>query len=509
MSLHMRAFFIVILLLLPCQVIAAWTTSPDFSSLDTYVPDAMQKWRVPGLALGIVHKDRTMYLKGFGVRDMDAPATAPENLVDAHTVFAAGSTTKAFTALAVAMLAHEGRLDLNAPVQDVLPEFGVAEPWVATHITPIDMLSHRIGVLEHDMLWLWNEGVPDKDGILERLRHFPVEDSFRSSFNYNNYFYLAAGKLIEHSSGQTWSEYVRDHFLTPLDMQDASLSVAALAEVENLAKPHYLEYDGALRHIPFRHMENIAPAGALNVSAADMVKWIRFQLGCVDAPQVAPQEVVLQTRLPQVGMPVPEAPLRRSFPGAHFLSYGMGWFLHDYHGVQLVEHGGNIDGFTALVALAPELELGMVVLCNLDATNIREALMYHVLDMVLGIEQQDWDAHFLKNWREQRDILQEEIRKRTADRVPDTKPSLALDAYTGRYENDIFGELIVRRANDGLEFEVLGKSAPLTHWHYDVFQRPFYTLDSPGIELMAFSMDSDGKIVGLRDDVMGEFLLID
>ncbi len=496
----------VVSLVLWCLLVSAppsYGGGLDLSSLHGHVAHTMELFKVPGLALGIVHKGEVVFLQGFGVRSVETGAP-----VDADTVFPVGSTTKAFTATLLCLLQEEGRLDLNAPVRDTLPEFMLSDPWVSAHVDTIDLLSHRSGILEHDMLWLWNEEHPDQDTIVQRLRFFPQEERFRDSFNYNNFMYVTAGKVMERITGKTWAANVRERITAPLGMDSVIFRVRELDMDANLAMPHQIQEDGGVARIPFRSMDNVAPAGCINASVRDMLAWAALHLG--HAPESLPDKELLlaaarATHLPRIAMPAPEERLAESYPGAHTLSYGLGWFLHDYHGVQLVEHGGNIDGMTAMVALVPDLDLGLVILCNLDTSFVREALMYHVADLFLERTPGDWNRHFLDKAARYKERNKAEMDRQLTARKPGTSPSLPLDCYVGTYENPMFGTLDVRHKGKGLEFEILGRAAPLEHWHYDTFQRPCYDMVEPALELITFRLGQEGTVQGLDDTVMGAF----
>jgi CubicO group peptidase (beta-lactamase class C family) len=201
-----------------------------------------------------------------------------------------------------------------------------------------------------------------------------------------------------------------------------------------------------------------------------------------------------------------EGPMKRLYPEAHFLSYGMGWFLSDYRGRKLVEHGGSIDGMRALVAMLPEEKLGVVILTNLSGTILSVPLSYRIFDAYLGAQpQRDWSAEMLKTMN---GLLEQEkaaAAKREAERVKDTKPSLALEKYAGDYQNEMYGDTKLVMENGKL---VLKRgpyfTGDLEHWHYDTF-RVTWRDRQQGKSFISFRLNSQGKVEVMNMEGLAEF----
>jgi CubicO group peptidase (beta-lactamase class C family) len=478
----------------PFRAVAA----ASLEALPDFIHTSMQRWHVPGLALVVVQDGETLLARGFGVRDVQKGGR-----VDVDTSFAIGSASKAFTATALSLLHQEGLLDLEAPVMDTLPGFAVQDPWVARNITLVDMLSHRTGIKGRDIVWVWQENALSREEIVGLLRQCPQDLPFRAAWDYNNLMYLAAGQALAAAAGKSWDACIEERIFTPLEMKASNTSVTKLSG-DNVAMPHMLESNRAVR-IPYRNLDNVAPAGSINSSIRDMEKWLRFQLSG-DMPHqggVTDSEVLERMRLPRFALPMHHP--NPNFPGANYLAYGMGWFLHDHNGESLVEHGGNIDGMTALVAMIPERKAGLVLLCNMNTSRIREVVMYHVFDLLQGRSPADWNKHFMDIQRKSEQSREDATARRQAQRVQGTSPTLHLDAYAGTYVNPVYGE--IRIANDGghLVFHYLGRGESMNHWHYDTFQRPYYSMEEPDIELVTFQLDASGAPTILVDDIMGAF----
>jgi len=174
-------------------------------------------------------------------------------------------------------------------------------------------------------------------------------------------------------------------------MNESSTSIRALQGNRNVASPHYSVSD-TLHVVAYHNIDNIGPAGSINSNVSDMIKWVRFQLdgGKVNGrPLVAPAALA-ETHTPQMVVPI-NAQTRTFNPFTHLQAYGMGWFLQDYRGRELDQHGGNIDGMSAMVALMPEEKIGVVILTNANGSPVPTLVLYRALDALLGAPPRDWN----------------------------------------------------------------------------------------------------------------------
>src|SRR6267142_4094167 len=225
-----------LLLLLACLGLAsarAQQRPPLLAGLDAYVAKAMSDWRVPGLAIVIVKDDSVIFIKGYGVRELGKP-----DPVTVHTRFGNMSTTKAFTAMLVAMLADSGRVSLDDPIQKYLPDVQFADPYVTREIALRDLLTHRVGFADPD--YLWGTSGLDFPTIAHRLRFVPVQTSFRSRFQYNNVTYALAGEAAARAAGTTWQSLLHAKILGPLGMTETFAVSRELkaARIADVSSPH-------------------------------------------------------------------------------------------------------------------------------------------------------------------------------------------------------------------------------------------------------------------------------
>ncbi len=457
----------------------------QLAGFDEYAAKAMKDWEVPGMAIAVVKDDKVVYAKGYGVKKLGDPAP-----VDERTIFAIGSSSKAFTAATLAILVDEGKVKWDDPVSLYLPDFQLFDPYVSRELRIRDLLTHRSGLERGDMLWYGTTN--NRDEILRRTRHLRPTWSLRSQFGYQNLMYLAAGQLVAKVSGMSWDEFAKKKIFEPLGMSSTSTSIKTFKPGDNVSTPHAKMGD-KVEPIAWRDIDNIAPAGSINSNIVDMAQWLRLQLGkgTIDGKKVFSPAVGNEMHSPQTIIRL-EGAYPILYPKAHFFSYGMGWFLSDFKGRKLVEHGGAIDGMRAEVAMVPEENLGIVILTNMNGSVISMPLVYRLIDAFINEPQTDYSGNLLTAYKPLLAQAAAAEKKAESERVMGTKPSLDLDKYVGTYKNDLYGDASVVMENGQLKVSFGPFVSLLEHWHYDTFRATFVT---SGISktLLSFGLDAQGK----------------
>ena len=488
---------------LSTTLLLLWLAAPiahaqQLGGLDAYVTKAMHDWDVPGVAIAVIKDDKIVLAKGYGVRELGKPEP-----VDERTLFAIGSSSKAFTSAAIAMLIDEKKLKWDDPATQHLPGFQLFDPYATRELTVRDLLSHRVGLERGDSIWYATEF--GRDEVLRRIRYLPPASSMRSRFGYQNIMYLAAGQIVKSVSGKEWDEFVRQRIFVPLGMNDTGTSVKALSPSRNVAAPHS-KIDGKTVAIPYRNVDNIGPAGSINSNVLDMAQWVRLQLGDgkYDGKQLISAAAVKEMAMPQTIIRL-EGQMAMLYPAAHFLNYGLGWFLSDYRGKKLVEHGGSIDGMRGCVAMIPEEKLGVVVLANQNGSVLCMPLFNRILDSYLGAPARDWSAEMLATMNKLEAQGRAAAAKAEAERVTGTKPSLALEKYAGEYGNDMYGDATVSFENGTLTMR-RGPNfiGTLEHWHYDVF-RVTWNDRTMGRQFVSFTLDPKGQVADMKIVNLADF----
>ncbi len=330
---------------------------------------------VPGMALAVVKDDRVVFAKGFGKAHL-----ADDRAADVDTVFAIGSSTKAFTATVVGQLVDAGKMSWDDPLVKYVPEFvlDVKSDDSAATATVRDALCHRTGFTRMGVLWASGE-VPRNDFLAQAAKAEPLA-KFREEFLYNNVTYTAAGEASARAEGVLWAELVTRNLLEPLGMRN-SVVLAKEAQTLGMAQGYkWDEDDKAFEAVPMRPLDEIAPAGAINSTALDMTAWLRFQLGngTFRGERLIEAKTLEETRTPQIEI-------------SGNTKYGLGWFVDDYEGQTMLHHGGNIDGYSAMVSFLPKEKLGVVMLSNVSFSGMQEAVKGIVYDTLLEEEAANGD----------------------------------------------------------------------------------------------------------------------
>jgi len=465
------------------------------ADLDAFVARSMKTFGVPGLAIAIVKDGKVVMSKGYGVRKMGESAPVDEN-----TLFGIGSNTKAFTTAALASLVDEGKISWDDRVYERLPGFAMYDPYVSHEMTIRDLLTHRsgMGLGEGDLLF-WPHSTYKREEIIYKLRFMKPATSFRSKYAYDNLLYIAAGQIIPAVTGKSWEEYVTEKILKPLGMKTTTLSNAHFPAHADVAWPHS-KIGGPLRPIDFVELDNAAPAGSINSSVAEMSRWLMLQLNRGkfldrDARLFSEQrsremwsaETILPTR-------EREGALAKLAP--KFAAYGLGWGLRDYQGRKLVGHTGGVAGFVSRVMLVPEEKLGVVILTNAEEDAAFDAILFHVLDSYFGSGDTDWIGVLHDAEESSQTEAEEEVKKRAAGRVSNSKPSLALEKYAGKYEDAWYGPANLQMENGKLVFSLQHTPTAvgeLEHWQYDTFKTHWRdrTVEDA---FVTFSLNANGGI---------------
>jgi CubicO group peptidase (beta-lactamase class C family) len=495
----MRASSLLLSLLL--FVPAAPAAEPiDAKAVDAVVRDALESWKVPGAALAIVRGDEVVYLKGYGVCQV-----GKDKPVSPDTLFAIASCTKAFTAAAIGVLADEGKMAWDDPVRKHLPWFRLSDPLADRDVTLRDLLCHRTGLSRHDLLSFGTE--LSREEIVRRMGLVRPAHPFRSTFQYNNNMYTAAGLAVGAAAKSPWAEFVTTHLFGPLGMKGATCSSHAAGQVADRASPHRRKKDGTVEALPWHDgLDNAGPAGAIHASARDMAKWVRFQLGdgIFEGRRILKAATLTETHTPQMVIRL-QGMTKIAYPETTQIAYGLGWFIHDHRGRLMYSHTGGLEGFRARIVLVPKDKLGLVFLMNSGVGSSYSSMHYVVtnalLDLLLGTEKKDWNAYYQAGAKKLEDQGEAASRERDRKRHPDTKPSRELSAYAGTYADPAYGEAKVS-LRDGALFLEWGRSKiKLEHFHFDTFVAREGTPDGRDAlddQTATFVLRPDGEVGTLR-----------
>lgn len=459
---------------------------------DAYIRTTMAQWKVPGLAIALVKDDKVVFIKGYGVRELGR-----NEPVDENTVFPIGSTSKAFTSTAVALMVQDKKVSWDDRVIDHLRWFQMYDPWVTREITLRDLLANRSG-LSGVSEQLWYATDHSRDEIVRRLRYVQPESSFRSQYAYRNCMFLTAGQTIPAITGKTWDEFLKERIFRPLGMNRSFTSARDLYKLDNVARPH-LEINGQIGPVPFRNIDNIGPAGSMSSSARDLSNWLRFHIanGMLDGKRIADAAVIEETHKPHT-VAFTSADPKGTFPWGKRAYYCLSWVLVDTDSGPLVYHNGEIDGIYAAIGFNPEKKLGAVVLTNFEKHKLSDILLFRAIDILQDKTPYEWNTVILENHRKQEADAANDQKKMESARVQNTKPSLAAESYAGDYESEIYGRVRVYQDGKGIVLH-MGSNLiyDLSHWHYDTFRavnRDRVTEARRGMSIVNFNLNFQGAV---------------
>ncbi len=424
-----------------------------------FVNGMLAVWKTPGVAVAVVKDSEVVFAEGFGFRNQGEKLP-----VTAETLFAIGSCTKAFTAMAMGILIDEGKLDWDKPVRNYLPTFKMHDMFTSERMTPRDLVCHRSGLPRHDMMWY--NSPRTRVEIFDRLQYLEPSKDFRTVWQYQNIMFMTAGYLVGRVSDSDWETFVQQRILNPLNMKNTNFSVRTSQETSNYAKPYHKKQDD-INEIPFRNIDSIGPAGSINSNVIDMAQWLMLNL---DKGKYAEKPIISEGNLSQIHSP--QMVIQETLKYKEFLygSYGMGWGIGSYRGHLLIDHGGGIDGFSALTSFMPQENIGVVVLSNLDGVPLPSVLTYQIYDRLLGLDLIPWSERFKKDYDEAQEAVEKGKAKAIAARKLDTKLSHPLVDYAGYFEHPGYGVVSIKKDGEELKIIINEMTFPLTHYHYDIFE---------------------------------------
>ena len=455
--------------------------------LGGYTKEMMKDLNVPGAAVAIIKDGEIILSEGFGYRDIENKKT-----VTPSTLFAIGSSTKAFGTLSLSLLAQQQKFNWDKSVQTYIPAFSLHDPLASSQTTARDLASHRSGVSRHEMLW-YSSSLTRKD-IVGKIQHLELDAPFRTAFLYNNLMYATLSYMVEEITNQTWEQYVAEHILQPLHMEDTNFSVTTSQENDDHALP-YIEKNEDIVEVPFRNIDTVGAAGCINSNIEDMAKWVLFHLkqGKVGEHKLITLDTLQQMYQPHI--PIPDEPLL-STSGTTLNCYGLGWFISVYRGYKVIHHGGNIDGFSALVSFIPEENTGLVILTNTGTTLLPSYLANQIYDELLGLDAIDWHKRSIEDTAKFKEMMKE--LDKPLPQVKETPPTHALEEYTGIFEHPAYGKIEVYKQNDMLYLKWESVDVEMKHHHYNMFTTKWNLSHTEMNMLIAYEMDAEGKLSHLK-----------
>ncbi|MDR6843787.1 serine hydrolase [Flavobacterium granuli] len=467
--------------------------------VDNLVNRTLTTFNVPGIAVAIVKDGKVVLAKGYGVKSI-----LTNEKVDANTLYAIASNTKAFTSAALAILVDEGKVKWDDKVITYLPNFKMYNDYVTNEFTIRDLLTHRSGLgLGAGDLMVWPGGTDfTTQDIIENLKYLKPVSAFRTKYDYDNLLYIVAGEVVHKVSGMSWCDFVETRIMKPLEMKNTAASFVRLKDTSNIIVPH-IPVNGKLIVTTRGKSQVLDAAGGIYSSVNDMSKWLLMQLNNgkygTENKQLFSEKEHNEMWTPQTIMPATTRPPYN----VHFSSYGLGWYLTDVKGYKQVRHSGALEGIVTLVTLLPELNLGIIVLTNQQSGDAFYAISNTIKDSYLGVKSDDYVTIYRK-WEKE----DEEAGDKTTDEVwalvaKNKKENTKIDFnnYVGTYKDVWFGEIVISEKKGKLFF-ASKRSPGLTgelFLHKDKnlvvkWNNAYFHADAH----LFFEFDSNGKAIAIK-----------
>jgi len=412
---------------------------PEF---ETYLQSGMKSFKVPGVAVGIVHDDKLIYAKGFGVKEAGKP-----DPVNPATIFQIGSTTKAFFGTTLAQAVDSGKLAWSDRVSDLLPEFQLSDPWVSRDFRVLDLAAQRSGLTPYVNDGLSGLGY-DAMTLVRSLREAPLTEAFRSDFNYVNIPHIAGGMILAKKMGvASWDDVVKKGILDPLGMKSSSSTAEAIEKAPDHATGHRQDKSGTVA-IPFHQFFPYihGPAGGINSNIPDMAQWLRLQLG---RGQFEENIIVSEKNLDVTWTPRVAINER--------ISYAVGWVVTATPNGRIIWHNGGTMGFGAHVGFLPDRGVGIVVLTNAENAGFPDAVAQWVYDRLLGNDGVDNVALALEAARAKQAAEDKEAAPPGKAPAPQD-----LSALAGTYVSPLLGDVTASVVGTKLQLRLVDTDATLT-----------------------------------------------
>ena len=434
-----------------------------FNGLDTVFSRVLNEWKAAGFAVAVIEKDKVVYAKGFGYSDFET-----KKPVTVNTQFAIGSCTKAFTASLLGILRKDGLVDFDKPVTTYLPSLKFYNQDLTNKVTIRDMMSHRTGIPRYDYSW-YLFPPSSVDSMIQRIQYFEPTAGLREKWQYNNWMYFLQGVISSKLTGKTYQENIREKLFGPLGMTNSNLLLEERMAYPDESKGYELKGDSVISNMEFHDIDAMSPAGSINSTVLDMAKWVTMWIngGKYKGKEIVPGDYITEAQTAQmaIGGGLPTKDSRDVF----FSDYGLAWMLASYRGHYRVEHGGNIDGFSASTCFFPSDSVGIIVLSNQNNSVVPSVVRNILADRILGLKYRDWQTIIKSADKKSKSASVNVDSTIINDPKKVTKTSHPLNDFEGIYNNPAYGDIVINEKKDTLFAKIGSIDLWLRHAYYDIF----------------------------------------
>jgi CubicO group peptidase (beta-lactamase class C family) len=359
------------------EITSRSSPAADFPAADAVMLRLMATDNVPGAALALIKDGNIALEKGYGFRDLETHAP-----VATATLFNIGSISKSFTALGIAQLVDQQKVDLDTPVIRYIPDLRLSDPQAAQAVTLRQLLSHTSGFTADER---WPPQVPPtRQGIVAEFATMPITAEPGTRFQYCSRCIVLAAYVLERVTGQSWEAYTRGQIFEPLGMTTASFGPLGLEQAPDRAQAY--RHDAVLGQVPapwgrLQYLESLAPAGGIDASVDEMMRYALLQIGdgTISGRRLVSAQMLAELHRPEIAVGEDWTPTART----ENLHYALGWFTADINGVHSIYHFGGNPGFRAAIALVPSSNAGVVILTNGESNHFTDTATRSLVEQLL------------------------------------------------------------------------------------------------------------------------------
>ncbi|KAL5320683.1 hypothetical protein ACEPPN_011493 [Leptodophora sp. 'Broadleaf-Isolate-01'] len=481
--------------------------TPEFDDL---VSKTLRRWKVPGLSIAVINNDEVL-AKGYGY------SRYPDKPVKPETLFHAASMTKAFTATAVSLLVDDDKqfpdVKWTTLVAKLIGDDFVLSDNRTDQITVEDILSHRTGLPDcDDACYGIDAKVPDTPkSVTRKLRHIPLSQPLRTTYQYSNVMFTVAAHLVETLSGQYLGDFLRQKIWEPLKMTNTYYGGDDLEErrgTQDMAVGYgYDEESKEYFTIPWPVQPEGSGAGEMISNVLDYAEFLKCMINKSGPISEKGHEELVKPRI------VTDDELK---PFMSYMCYALGWETFSYHGELIVGHDGSVNGFTSKMIYIPRMKWGFVSFANSqDGYEVQQklcwALVYELLKVPLE-RHFDWDEYFQGEQDKDHPKTKEELYPNLPEKPLPT--TLELSAYAGEYYHPGYGTHIVELKDGKLQVDCMDRTwryiLTLVHASGEFFVAEMFYVDArnPYNARAEFRIGPDGVVVSFGieyiEDLEGE-----
>lgn len=434
-----------------------------------YVEAKRVRYEIPGAAVILVSGRETLLAQGFGVRALgEGEPVTPE------TIFPVGSTTKALNAALIARLVDQEDLDWDQPVVDIWPGFALSDLAHTQQLHLRHLLNMSSGVPRRDLVW--SGANLTAEALLGTLVDLPLYNRIGEQYYYNNQMVAAGGYVAAIAAGAelgsletTYTGLLQTELFEPLAMESATTNLGVVLAAPNRATPHDLDLYGQISPVPYHEDRSILPAGGVYANGLDMAKFVQMQLNegvTADGRRIVSARHIRETQRPQTYI-------------SPTFSYGMGWFIEDFRGVDLIWHDGDVLGVKALIGFIPEADLGVVILSNRSISLVfNSGTFYRLVEILYDLPDPKAEEIYDDIWA---NFQQNSANILAGGTSPSVDPA-AVAKFVGTYE-------------EGWQVELRGERLFITRGPYE-----WQVLDTPGETFVVNNGYGIGMTLYLEED---------